>query len=359
MRNSIIFPAFVMLCCWYATQSSYAAESEWTPAAHPAELERTIVGFTKPRRTLDIASEVSARIIAIHADVGARIDGTKPLVLFDDTQAVIAQKVAEAALVAAQQTTSAAELAIQAAEREAGLRERTAARTKVLADDGKISAEELDMTHTAASVAQVALEQARITHAQALTAQKQAALEVERANDFVQRHRIIAPEGWLVAKRNAEPGAMIAAGTPFMRVVDTSTLVIELYITTEELTAMRAQKNISIRFPRHNNASAPATLARLDPEFDPVSRKRRIELDVAGAEAPEAIGGLEVAVSISMPDPSGGLLIPSSFLRFAGERYSVRTNDGRDIIVTILRKQHDDHVVVLPDQLTNDVVIVP
>jgi hypothetical protein len=151
----------------------------------------------------------------------------------------------------------------------------------------------------------------------------------------------------------------VAAVSKNMRVIDTSTLVVELYLTTEELAAVRQAKAVSVQFPRHGGHLATASLARLDPQFDPVTRKRRVEFDLAGDAAPEAIGGLEVIITISIPDPSGALLIPRSFMHLSNERHSVRTKDGRDILVTVLRQQGASQIVVLPDKLTPEVILVP
>jgi hypothetical protein len=90
----------------------------------------------------------------------------------------------------------------------------------------------------------------------------------------------------------------------------------------------------------------------MDPQFDAVTRKRRIELEITGDAAPEAVGGLEVSLSLPISDPSGGLLIPKSLVRLSGERQSVRTTDGKDILITVLRQQ-GEYLVVLPDQLNN------
>jgi multidrug efflux pump subunit AcrA (membrane-fusion protein) len=332
----------------------------WIPAEHPAVSERSITAFTRPRRTLAVAAEVSGRVVAVAVDVGQRIapGQASAVITLDDTQAVIARALAQAAVRAAEQAAGSSALALQAAEAEAALRERTAGRTRALAADGKLSAEELDTTVTAATLATLAMERARVATTQAATAVEQARLELQRAEDHLARHRIPAPAGWLVSARQVEPGALVAVGTPMLRVVDTGTLVVDLHLTTEEFTALRALPEPTLHFPRHGNRKVPAVLARIDAEFDPVTRKRRVELDLAGAAAPEALGGLEVAISFPLPDPSGALLVPVAFVRQSGERQSVRTQAGGEITVTVLRRQ-DGHLVVLPAALPAGVVLVP
>jgi multidrug efflux pump subunit AcrA (membrane-fusion protein) len=311
-----------------------------------------MTAFTRPRRQLDIAAEVSGRVTSVRVDVGQRIDGNEPVVLLDEVQAHIAHDLAKSGLRAAQQALEVNRLLAVSAEQEAGLRARTAARTKTLTDDGKLSQEELDMTLTAAQMAEVAMKRAVVAVDQAQTAVTQAQLECDRTQEILKRHRVTAPSGWLVATRLCEPGSMIAVGVGMLRVVDTSILTMELQVSTDELNALRKSPQLTLSFPRHGEHTALASLARMDPQFDAVTRKRRIELEITGDAAPEAVGGLEVTLSLPISDPSGGLLIPKSLVRLSGERQSVRTTDGNDILITVLRQQ-GDFLVVLPDQLSN------
>ena len=332
----------MVLCFIVIAAGAPAAEqpATWKPHEHPASIERTITGFTRPRRVVVVAAEVPGRVTQVALDIGQRVTAAQStaLVTIDDTQALIARDQAQAALTAAEQAAAATALMQQSAEAEAALRARTAARTKNLADQGKLSAEEADTALTTADLARIATERAKVATAQATTAIALAKLDLARANDHLARHRVPAPTGWLVAQRLVEPGTTVAAGTPLLRVVDTSTLVVELHLTSDELASLREQPFLVVRFPRHANRLVPATLARIDPEFDPQTRKHRVEIDIAGDAAPEPIGGLEAVVSFQMPDPSGALLIPASFIRTVGERQRVSTTDGKELVVTVIRQ---------------------
>lgn len=332
--------------------------ANWKPHEHPASIERGITGFTRPRRVVVVAAEVSGRVTGVALEVGQRVtDGqAKALVTIDDTQALIARDQAQAALTAAEQAAAAAALAEQSAEAEAALRARTAARTKNLADQGKLSTEEADTTLTTANLARIATERAKVATSQAATAVAQAKLDLARTNDHLARHQVPAPAGWLVSARLVEPGTLVAAGTPLLRVVDTTTLVVDLHLSVEEFAALRAAPTVRLQFPRHAGRAADATLARFDPDFDPVTRKRRVEIDLAGDAAPEAIGGLEAVVTLRMPDPSGALLVPWSYLGAASPR--VRLGGGGERSVTVVRRD-GDHAVILPGVLPADAILVP
>ncbi len=330
----------------------------WKPHDHPASIERTITGFTRPRRVVVVAAEVPGRVTTVALEVGQRVtaEQSTALVVIDDTQALIARDQAQAALTAAEQAAASASLMQQSAEAEAALRTRTATRTKNLADQGKLSAEEADTALTTADLARIATERAKVATAQAATAVAQAKLDLARANDHLGRHRVPAPAGWLVSARMIEPGTLVAAGAPLLRVVDTATLVIDLHLSVDEFAALRATPSVRLQFPRHAGRTVDATLARFDPDFDPVTRKRRVEIDLAGDAAPEAIGGLEAVVTLRMPDPSGALLIPWSYLGTASPR--VRLSGGGEQSVTVVRRD-GDHAVILPGALLVDAMLVP
>ncbi|HEX3133528.1 MAG TPA: HlyD family efflux transporter periplasmic adaptor subunit [Planctomycetota bacterium] len=346
-----------LLVLWALPVAAADQPTTWKPHDHPATVERTITGFTRPRRALVIAAEVPGRITTVALDVGQRVtpEQTGAVVTIDDTLAVIARDQAQAALAAAEQAAASADLALKSAEAEAALRARTAARTKTLADQGKLSTEELDTSVTAASLAQLASERAKVAIAQAATAIVQAKLDLARTMDHLARHHVPAPAGWLVSMRQVEPGTMVAAGTPLLRVVDTTTLVVDLHLSADELAAIRTLPALRLVFPRHAGRSAAAAIGRLDPEFDPTTRKHRVELDLAGSDAPEAIGGLETMLTLTMPDPSGALLIPQRFL-IGG--LHVHLADGSEQTVTVVRREGES-AVILPGALPTGATLVP
>ena len=126
MSRSFLLSLFVTLLVISSSFIQAVEPETWKPSDHPAALERTITAFTRPRRQLDISAEVSGRVKTVRVDVGNRITGDDPVVVIDDTQALIARDLAESGLRAAQQAATAASLLAESAEQESGLRARTA-----------------------------------------------------------------------------------------------------------------------------------------------------------------------------------------------------------------------------------------
>jgi HlyD family secretion protein len=353
-----LFPLFLCLTVVGFLAAEDTAKT-WTPREHPATSERVMTGFTKPRRQLDLAAEIPGRVQIIRVEVGDYITASEPVVQLDATQAEFALAQAKAGVVAAEEALKYGELSVQAAQHEADLRARTAARVKKLQDEGKLSLEELDNTTTAAEIARVAVEQARAMVAQKTNALAQARIEAERSADQIKRHALSAPLGWRVAMRVQEPGSMVAPGTPILRLVDVETLTIEFYVTAQEWLALQKIGLPELMFPRHNNLRVKAIALRFDPQFDVQTRKNRLEIDVPSKDLAQQIGGLEAQLSFTMPDNSGAVVIPLSFVHVVADRSHVRLSDGRDVPITVLRRMDNDHIVVMGDALSTSTLIHP
>lgn len=310
------------------------AVESYDPTAHPAVMARRVTAYTAPIRLLDLAAEDAGRIAAVLVQPGERVPaGNTAIVRLDAELADLAVAAAEAGLVArrreadwhaqdkvhaerdaerADKLFGEGRLAEQA--RDAALRERDRARGVAAADAGVLAAAEADL----------------------------ATAKSHRA-----RRDLHAPAGWVVVERLREPGAMVASGEAILRLADVSELVVQVRLDEAELTALRAQaeaKALTLRFAGRSEA-VPARIRRVDVTYDPASRKRLVELAVAGDAAPEASGGLAAEFELAVPDPSGGVLVPLTLVEWRLERPILRDSDGREFAVVPLRRTADALVV--------------
>lgn len=171
--------------------------------------------------------------------------------------------------------------------------------------------------------------------------------DLAAANERCVRRELHAPGGWVVIERLREPGAMVAAGEPILRLADVSELVVSLRLDEAELAAVRGQaaaKTLALRFAG-STEPVPARIRRVDVTYDPASRKRLVELVVAGDAAPEASGGLAAELEMTVPDPTGGVLVPLTLVEWRLERPMVRTTDGKEFAVIPLRRTPEALVV--------------
>lgn len=347
--------------------------------AAPARIQRVIPGWTQPLAGLDLATEVAGRLVELRVQPGERIAGEAPVARLDAeladlavTAAAVAREegAAQIAVARAGEAAAAGSLAARRAERERRLSEREQAgrdseriaglHAKGLASDQQreavalalrqaelaASAGEADLAAAEAAAAQAA---ASRTAAEARLAGLDAALATARAHRA--RHELRAPAGWVVRERLAEPGTVVAAGQPVLRLADTSALVVALRLDEDELAAVRARAQagaLTVRFA--GGREAPAALRRVDVAYDAASRKRLVELLVDGAAAPEASGGLGLELIIEVPDPAGGLAVPEELVAWRVEQAWVRLAGGDERPVRVLRRTSGS-VVLAPGSL--------
>lgn len=322
-------------------------------ADHPAPVIRVLAGWTEPQRTLDLMPEVPGRVAQVLVEEGHPVT-TSPVVVLETDLADLAVTSAEAALAQAQAQEVAAASDAARAEGDRAQARRDWQRAQNLG--ATISEQERDAaaladqrtTHDAAAAA------ARRQAAAAAVGQATAAFKTAQAQRA--RHEIGAPTGWIVTRRQVHPGAQVGTGTLLLSLADTSALVIRLRCDEAEVAALRAAgAAIPVRFA--GGVTASATLRRIEVGFDPVSKKRLVELALPGSAAPEASGGLAVEVPVAVADPSGGLRIPANLVAWTLEQPTVRLEDGRRLPVLVLRREADA-VIVSPTGLPADARLI-
>lgn len=360
-----------------------AGADGYTPS--PAHIERRLTAWTTPVSTLDLAPEVGGRLVSLAVEAGDRTPAAKALAGLDpeladlsvrQAQAALAQSQAEQqrqALVSAQATLAArsADRARRASERVQAQRDRE--RFDGLWAERRISEQERDRAALFADTALQAEQAAVADHAAAVAASSQtesaiqgalaqiAVAESQLATARAQRtrHDLAAPVGWVVVARLQEPGAMVAAGTPVLRLADVSRLLLTLRLDEAELADLRRRAGagaLAVRFT--GGATAAATLRRVDVQYDVVSRKRLVELVIPGNAAPEASGGLAVEVVLAVPDPAGGVTVPAALVQWRIEQPWVRLAEGGERPVVVLRRT-PDAVVVAPQSLPAEARLMP
>lgn len=320
------------------------AADAWRPAEHPASLDREISAFTRPRRTLVVAAEVSGRIIALRGEVGD-LTTADPVVVLDDTGAKFDRDSAVASLLSATQAELAAIANADQAKAETAFRDRDVQRLVNLGEGA--SGGQLDNARHAAKAAELGELASQAARKQAAAQLSIATIAQARADRDLARHKVCAPAGWTILRRHVEDGTVISSGQSLLTVGDCRTLTVELMVDEYELAALRSAKTVEIRF--RQGGTVAATLARVAAELEAGSRRRRAELDFPGDQAPEAAGGLEVTINLALPDPSRGLLVPLAAVKTGADKPTVKLEDGREITVNILRKRQGFAVIPAGD----------
>lgn len=277
----------------------------------------TLTGFTRARARLPLVTETGGRIVEVRADVGDPIPEDGVFAVADDTFVRL-------------------ELEANRAE-QARLRDRIAydeteaERYRALAARGDAPRSTLD----------AALQTLR-DNRHALRA-----LEIaeERLAERLARTRVRAPPGWRVTDRRVEPLQWTAAGDRLGAAGDFSRLVVPFALTPAEQSALEGRAGaLRLRLPARGG-EVPARVHRVNPAFDPETRKTAVELILA-APLEEPRGGLRAELTLHLPDPSGAVLLPPGAVTRSYEEHWVTRADGERVRVVRLGQAADGRLRV-------------
>ena len=275
--------------------STLVACSGREPAPEPIRAVRTMtLGVDSAGGRHEFAAEVRARtesrlgfrvggkMLSRSAEVGQRVTVGQTLAQLDATDLRLGQEAAQAAVRAAQ---SAYDLA--AAELK---------RYRELRDQGFISGMELDRRETALLAQQAQLDQARV---QASVQGNQAAYSA-----------LVAPAAGIVTAIEAEPGAVLAAGTPVLRLAYDGPRDVVFAVPEDGLAAVRPLQGkpgaLQVR-AWGGTATVPATVRELAAVADPVTRTFQVKADIGNA--PLQLGQT-VTVVLDLPRREGVTKLP-------------------------------------------------
>lgn len=337
-----------------------AAEEHYDPRAHPAVVQRTITGYTRPLAQLELAPELAGRLLVVAAQPGERLAGTAPPVRLDPVLADLAVRQAEEALAGSEAVLAVRQSEIDRLRGELELSQRERARIEELAGTGGASQRDLDQARTARVRASLVVAAAEASLAANRAERATAAVRLDEARERRARHDLSAPAGWVVMERLLEPGAIVQPGQAVLRLADVSSLLVQLRLDEDELAALRtaeAAGALRVRFAAGGREAA-ARLRRVEVGFDHASRKRLAELVVAGADAPEASGGLAVTLALAVADP-GLAAIPAAYLAWRLEQPWATAADGSALALHPRRRLPDGGVAVPVEQLPAGVRLRP
>lgn len=251
-----------------------AACSRQEPAPEPVRAVRTMtISAETAGRTLEYAAEVRARtesrlgfrvagkMLSRAVDVGQRVRPGQVLARLDPEDLRLTQ--------------AAAQAAVQSARVNAQLAGADLARYRELKAQGFISAAELERRETTHKAAGAALAQA----------QAQAGVQVNQAAYSV----LSSEHAGVVTAVEAEPGAVLAAGTTVLRLAHDGPRDVVFSVPEDAVDAMRGLlgKPGALRVRLWGAAAderLPATLREVAAAADPVTRTFQVKADLGRAD---------------------------------------------------------------------------
>ncbi|MCH2206372.1 MAG: efflux RND transporter periplasmic adaptor subunit [Lentisphaerales bacterium] len=327
---------------------------------HPAVLMRSITGFTEPSAHLDIEAEFLARVESFHVKEGETLNSSGQQILLvkqDSILAEIALKKEEAALQSEQQILKKQLSEKAIAEREVKYRLLEKNRLGKLSKTGKATQASFDMAefeHDRACLKVSDIETSMIVQKQAINERKVA---VAKAEEDLARHQIFGSRGWTVNKKYVEAGSLISPGEKIIQLVDVRTLSVYFRLSENEILALQTNEpDLRLKL---NGKKIKAKIHHIDLNFDPVSRKRLVEMRIPGSEFKQATGGQALDLKLPIPYPNPAVKIPAKYIFTKLEQDYVKLSNGNSVALIPLRRNSDSVIINLSSLPKDAELILP
>ena len=267
-----LFPVLLFAC------NRPAQESETLPPlrvtvlhAAPADWLTTLrlPGTLVAREEVPVSTALQGqRILSVTVDVGDRVQAGQVLARLEhvNVQAQVQQVEAQIARAKAQ---------LQAQEATAKEAAATLQRYKQLAGAGAVSRQTLDQQQAAmqSARAQVQAAKAEITQLQA---------QLKDSRNQRGKAEVIAPVAGVVARRNAEAGALTGADALFAIIKDDA-VELAAEVNATDLARLRPGQTALVQLSGQDTA-LPGTVRRLDPGVDAATRLGKVRISVRASE---------------------------------------------------------------------------
>lgn len=330
LRLLMISPLLLTAACGGAPEDKKEEPLRVTVVrAVPADMAQTLrlSGTLSAREDIAVSTPLQGlKIVAVYADAGDTVKRGQVLAQLEDVNADSQLRQTEAQLARAKAQLRSQQAA--AAEAAATLK-----RYRPLAEADALSRQELDQQKSAAATAA-----ANVEAAKADIAQLQAQLKDSRNQRG--KTQIVAPADGVIAKRNAEAGALTGPDALF-HIIKDGTVELAADAGADELPLLQngAQAQVSVR---GRNEAVGGTVRLVPPEIDSSTRLGKVRITLAHSDG--LYTGTYGEANIRLPSYRAAAALPETAVSFDSEgKASVLAVDGNGrvsrVAVTAGRKQ--------------------
>ncbi len=305
------------------------------------------VGLVEAQHIAKLGPTAPGRLLALHADVGDRVDAGAVLANMDPTDLAERRR----ALSAAVQRADAAVAEAIARRDNAAVQHRRYRdlASRQLVSDEALAARDQERAVTEASLA--------VTRAERVRLQAELdALDAGRAT-FVLR----APAAGLVVARHADVGDTLVAGETVLEVLEPASLWVDVRFDQVNSHGLAVGLPASIRLRSDEATALPGVVRRLEPKADAVTEERVAKVAFATLPEPLPPLGELVDVTVALPPVAPRAVIPNAAIRRDGGRVGVWRIDDGSLAFAPIRTGVSDlegHVQVLEGLAVGDRIVV-
>lgn len=263
-------------------------------------LTQRLSGVVKAKNQVEIYPEISAALVEeVYVQNGDVVKRGQPLLRLRDKEFRERLNQARAGLQITEAQLRQAEA--QQQEIRADLQRRS-----TLAEQGLISATELETVQTRAvsAEADVSLGRARVEQSRAT---------VKEREESLSQTVVRAPVDGSVGNRNAEIGMLVSGSTRLFTLGQLDSVRVEVILTDRMLSYIEAGQRTEVFTPSTPSGPQTAPLARISPFLHPVSHSTEAEIDLANPEG-RLKPGMFVSVDVFYGESENATLVPLSAL---------------------------------------------
>ena len=252
-----------------------------------------------------VSAEVSGRLLTLTAAEGDAVTAGATLGVLDTTALQLSREELAARAAVLRARRAEAEALANALQSQVELAAREAGRVQRLQTEGAATAQRLDRALREHEVL-VQQQAARVAALQALDAEA-GAIQAQQAqvDDRLARARVQAPLAGVVLTRFVEPGELVQAGMPLLRLAALDTLTLRAYLAESQLRAVRVGEAVRVQVdgPDGTLESREGRVAWVAPsaEFTPTPIQTREERIAQVYAVTVRVPNLDGRLRIGMP----------------------------------------------------------
>jgi RND family efflux transporter MFP subunit len=265
---------------------------------------RDFTGSLYPASEIVVAPKISGRIENIQVRIGDRVKKGQLIATIEDDeyrqQVIQAQADLEVAQANLQEQRNPLENAKKEYERVASLFEK-----KIVSESAFDKA-----------VSELRTQEAKLKVSAALVSQKEAALETAKVRLAYTQIHLAMDKGngyRVVGERFVDEGAMLAANTPIVSVLDIETLVAVIHVIERDYPKIRPGMKATIFTDAYQNRVFTGKVIRIAPLLKEKSREARVELEVMNHERLMK-PGMFIRAQIQFDEHKNATIVPVSAL---------------------------------------------
>lgn len=318
----VAVPLLVLFACGgeeSAEQAARMAEAE-TAAERRVPVEAVIVrtqiveqvvpliGLLQPLQAVEVVAEGQGRVEWIGAELGEAVNPADTLARIDDRIPLSQYRQAKARLLSAENGLEIARLNFES--------------DGELLENGDISA----LAYRNAELAVKAAEADRLAALAQLSAAEKQYLDT----------RITSPIPGLIARKYIEMGTMLSPGMPVYRVVDLSSLDVEVGVPQALIGRVRLGSPARVTVGALGGRNFEGTVRSISPQADEQSGAFSVEVQVANVGDLELKAGMTAEVEMNFSEGQEKLVVPENGLVSKnGDRYAYRIEGDRARLTSV------------------------